>query len=234
MWFALAMSGVLVLYNNVANRWPLFQGAAYVPLNLTVTAAVTLLCAVSLGLSRSELGLTGDRLDVAVSVVALNIFVFGVFTIARSRHAHRIADKRVADLRGGKLLYQVLVRVPLGTAVTEELLFRGVLFALWSEAGQSVPASALWASIAFGLWHITPTIVGVRMNDAHASSRKVGTAVVGAIILTTLAGLGLTWLRLWTGGLVAPIVLHAGVNSIGTLAAVEGARACGKPPRPFR
>lgn len=43
--------------------------------------------------------------------------------------------------------------------------------------------------------------------------------MVGAVLATTIAGLGLTWLLVWSGGLLAPIVLHAGVNSVGAVAA---------------
>jgi membrane protease YdiL (CAAX protease family) len=100
-----------------------------------------------------------------------------------------------------------------------------MLFAAWSAVGLSILGAALCSSIAFGLWHIAPTVNGVRINDPDASERKVRAAVLGAMLLTTVAGLGLTWLRVETGGLLAPIVLHAGINSIGALAAVNACRS---------
>jgi membrane protease YdiL (CAAX protease family) len=118
----------------------------------------------------------------------------------------------------------VLARIPLGTAVTEEVLFRGVLFAVWRDVGISSLNAALFASLAFGVWHVSPTIFGIRINDPQASGQRLWAAVTGAVLFTTVAGLGLTWLRLRTGGLLAPIVLHGGINSVSALAAVRAGR----------
>ena len=224
MWFAFSLSLVIVAYNNVVNRWAPFHGAAYVPLNLTFTGIVTVATATTLSLSRSELGLEGDIGDVGVSLAAVAIFGVGAFALARSRYAHRIADRRVANLRGPKLAFYVLARIPLGTALTEEVLFRGVLFAVWSDVGMSSFGAAMFASLAFGLWHVSPTIIGMHINDPQASRHKLWAALAGAVLLTTVAGLGLTWWRLRTGGLVAPIVLHGGINSMGALAGVIAGR----------
>ena len=224
MWFALSLSLVIVAYNNVVNRWAPFHGAAYVPLNLAFTGVVTIVSATTLSLSRAELGLEGDVGDAGASLAAVAVFGVGAFTLARSRHAHRIADRRVANLRGPRLASYVLARIPLGTAVTEEVLFRGVLFAVWSDLGMSSFGAALSASLAFGLWHVSPTIIGVRINDPQASRHKLWAAVAGSVLLTTVAGLALPWWRLHTGGLVAPIVLHGGINSISALAGVMAGR----------
>jgi uncharacterized protein len=224
MWFALAISSLTVAYNNLINRWGPFHGAAYVPVNLTFAGAVTFATAVELDLSRTDLGLLDGVIPALAAVAAVALFGIGALAIARSRHAHRIADRRVAGLRGGALAYHVLVRIPLGTAVTEEVLFRGVLFAAWRDAGLGNFGAALYASLAFGLWHVSPTIIGVRMNDPGASRSTLWAAVVGAVLLTTIVGMGLTWLRLQSGGLLVPIVLHGGVNSMGALAAVMAGR----------
>lgn len=220
MWVALALSIAAVAHNNIANRWRPFHGAAYVPVNLAFAAAIAAICASALGLSRDDLGLRGDWGDAAVGLGLVAIFAIGAFALAGSPHGHRIADRRVVDLRGSALAFYVLVRIPLGTAVAEEVVFRGALFAAWRDTGAPSLVAALCASTAFGLWHVAPTIVGVRMNDASASRRKLVVAVVAGVLLTTIAGVALTWLRLESGGLIAPIVLHGGINSVGALAAV--------------
>lgn len=101
------------------------------------------------------------------------------------------------------------------------------MFAAWRAAGTSTVVAAVCSSVAFGLWHITPTIIGIRMNDPCASRRKVSLGVLGAVLFTTVAGLGLTRLRVWSRGLLGPIVLHAGINSV---AAVAAARVQGREP----
>jgi uncharacterized protein len=224
MWFAFSLSLVIVVYNNVVNRWTPFHGAAYVPLNLTFTGAIALVAAATLALSRAEVGLEGDIRDAGVAFTAVAVYALGAFALAGSRHAHRIADKRVTGLRGSELAFYVLVRIPLGTAVAEEVIFRGILFAAWRDVGFSSFGAALFSSFAFGLWHVSPTIQGIRINDPNASTHKLWAAVAGAVLLTTAAGLGLTWLRLRTGGLAAPIVVHGGINSVSALAAVRAGR----------
>jgi membrane protease YdiL (CAAX protease family) len=222
MWCALALSVIVVAYNNVVNRWKSFRGVVYVPLNLTFAAAIAFIAPADL--SAPEFGVQGVLLDLAMSGAAVACFALGAFALAGSRHAHLIADKRVEDKRGSALIYYMLVRIPLGTAVTEELVFRGVLFASWRAAGMSTAGAAVCASVAFGLWHISPTAIGVRMNDPAASFRKIRVAVAGAVLLTTIAGLALSWWRIESGSLLGPIVVHGGVNSLGALAAVKAIR----------
>lgn len=224
MWVALLLSGVAVAYNNVVNRWEPFHTSAYVPLNLAFATGVTVAAALLLGLSRSDLGLRGDFEEAGLVVALVCLFGLVAFALGASPYGRWVADRRVVGLRGGALAFYVLVRIPLGTAVVEEVVFRGVLFAAWRDAGTPTFVAALWASAAFGLWHVAPTIIGVRINDPDAARVKVAAAVLAAVVLTTIAGLGLTWLRLESGGLVAPILLHAGINSVGALAAVKAGR----------
>ncbi len=48
-----------------------------------------------------------------------------------------------------------LVRIPLGTAVFEEILFRSVFFAFVVRL-RDVRTGIIATSIVFGLWHIVP------------------------------------------------------------------------------
>ncbi len=222
MWLPLALSAVVVAYNNLVNQSGQFQSWAYVPTNLAfagIVSGVTVLLGTAWRASIAPVGTLHPF--VVVAVVAFALVIFG---IARSSHAHRIADERVAGLRGGALAYYTLIRIPFGTAVTEELLFRGVLFALWLNAGVSVAGAAVASSIAFGMWHVAPTMIALRINDPAVWKQKVWTAVIGAVLLTTVAGLGLTWLRVETGGLLAPIMLHAAINSVGAVGALIASR----------
>ncbi|MQB02042.1 MAG: CPBP family intramembrane metalloprotease, partial [Actinobacteria bacterium] len=207
-------------YNSVINRWGPFHRGAYVPVNLAFAAVVTVVAATTLDLSPRELGLSADAGSAVLPVSAVALFAIGALVLARSRHGHRIADRRVADLHGARLAYHLWVRIPLGTAVAEEVIFRGVLFAAWAAQGHPDMSAAAYASVAFGLWHVSPAIIGVRMNDPGASTRRLAIAALGAVVLTTFVGLVLTWLRVETGGLLSPILLHAGINSSAALAAV--------------
>lgn len=223
MLLAPSLSVVVVAYNNLINRWGHFHGSAYVPVNLLFACGVVVAATIS-GVSIAELLGHSEARDVLVPLAVVAVYAIGASALARSRYAHRLADRRVEGLRGGPLAYHVLIRIPLGTAVAEEVIFRGAIFAVWRHAGKSLIAAAVWASIAFGLWHITPTILGLRSNYPGAPASRAFIAVAGAVALTTAAGLGLTWVRVESEGLVAPVVLHGGINSVSALAAIAAGR----------
>ena len=59
------------------------------------------------------------------------------------------------------------LRIPIGTTVFEELLFRSVLFALLVRL-RDVCVAVIMSSIVFGLWHVAPR--GSRPQTARAPS----------------------------------------------------------------
>ena len=91
-------------------------------------------------------------------------------------------DTRVGDASTAQMLWVVLVQIPLGTVVLEEVAFRGVLPALMgaSPAIRWRWGPVLGASLLFGCWHILPSI---GMNNANAA---VGDALGSDQLLTTL------------------------------------------------
>lgn len=211
----------LALYNNVANLWPPFNRAAYVPANLLASGAVLFAAAVALDLTSRDLGLA----DLSVPDLALGgaigaAMAAPLLLLARTRKgAHALADRRVSDLRGRALAYQTLVRVPLGTALLEELAFRGVLFAAWRGEGELT--AYLVSSLVFGLWHVAPAATMVRVNSPGA---RLAPPVLGTVALTALGSAALVWLRVETGSLAAAFALHATLNSLATLAGATAGR----------
>lgn len=215
----------LALYNNVANLWPPFNRAAYVPANLLTTAALLAVAVSGLDLSRRELGLAGLSLADAVLGAAIGAAIAAPLLVATAtrRWARLVADRRVGGLRGWGLAYQTVVRVPLGTALLEEVAFRGVLFAAWRSEGEL--AAYVVASAVFGVWHVAPAATMVRVNTPRAG---LAWPVAGTVVLTALAGAALTWLRVETGSLAAPFALHATLNSLATLAGATAGRRLGR------
>lgn len=215
----------LALYNNLANLWPPFNRAAYVPANVAATAALLVVAKQALGLSAGELGVAGvSPADVALGLAAGAALAAPLLVLAATeRGARVIADRRVSGLRGGALAYQVLVRVPLGTALLEEVAFRGVLFGAWREEGAA--AAYAVSAVAFGLWHVVPATTMVRVNFPRAGLLR---PVAATVAFTAVAGLGLAWLRVETGSLGAPLALHASLNSLATLAGARAGRRVGR------
>lgn len=217
----LALALALVAYNSGMNRLPAFHGRLYVPLNLALSAAALILGILALDLDRPALGLgSGQGGGLVLGVVLGALAAAPALLSLRAGAASVLADDRLADITWAHAAYRALIRVPLGTALPEELLFRGVLYGALASQMAPVPA-ALWSSLAFGLWHITPTHNLLRENGLTAGRSRTAVAlpVAAGVVLTAVAGVALVWLRIATGGLAAPFALHATVNSLGTVAA---------------
>jgi membrane protease YdiL (CAAX protease family) len=221
---ATALVVALAAAGNIAtNR--LAPAALYVPTALVVAAAAVALavrvggCGVrDLGLARADLS-SGLRLGaVAMAVVA------GLLAVGLALPATRelFADRRVDEHSVAALPYATLVRIPLGTALLEETLFRGVLLGLGVRQWPPWVAVA-WSSALFGLWHVLPASGLAGYNPAVAGTLQgaggrlaVTAAAVGA---SALAGVLLCWLRLRAGSLLAPVLLHATTNGLAYAAA---------------
>lgn len=211
------LSLFLLVYNNMLNFWRPYHGWTYVPLNVGTASLITTVTLELLDETPASLGLVhpaSSLVGFAIGVAAAVPFFIALLVPGGSR---LIADRRFGSESVAKTVYRMLIRVPLGTALLEELAFRGALFALLAPKG--VWVATLISSIAFGFWHIGPTIQTVLANRPHATRAAVTKVVVGAVIFATIAGLVLASLRVLTGSLAAPFALHATFNALTTLAA---------------
>ena len=184
--------GVLVVHNLVTNLW--FTGQWYVRVNLATAALVAWVGGVDLSWGEAT---------VWPALVVLGAVAAAV-VVPRTRRL--FADQRMAGVDGWGTGWRALVRIPLGTVVLEEVAFRGVLPVLLSP----VVAAGL-----FGMWHVTPTVRGLQLNDLAPSVPLVGVAVA----TTTVVGLALNAVAGASGGLLAPALVHAAANSGTTVAA---------------
>lgn len=133
----------------------------------------------------------------------------GLIMLSSDSLRSHLADPRIASLSKSQAATQILVRIPIMTALIEEAVFRGVLHGALIAI---YPAPvALWGgAVLFGLWHIGPGI-----DQAHASDRRslAGLAhVMVTVIATTVGGAGLVWLRMETGSIWVPFAVHAALN----------------------
>jgi uncharacterized protein len=122
---------------------------------------------------------------------------------------------------GRAALWTVLVVIPLGTVLPEELAFRGLLLALLGRRYGQLTASLLSSGL-FGLWHVLPSLAGGTANATMASvvgADAAGTMVrvVVTVVFTSLAGVVLCWLRRRSGSLLAPVLAHWTVNGLGVI-----------------
>jgi membrane protease YdiL (CAAX protease family) len=122
---------------------------------------------------------------------------------------------------GRAALTAILVVVPLGTVLPEELAFRGLLPSLLA-CRFGVLAATLLASGVFGIWHVLPSLGGGAANAAIAEVVGADAAgsmlrVVVTVLFTSAAGVVLCWLRQRSGSLLAPLLVHWTVNGLGVI-----------------
>src|SRR5690606_7882640 len=128
---------------------------------------------------------------------------------------------------------EVLLQVPVGTVLLEEVGFRGVVYGLAERAHGPLAATAVSSGL-FGLWHVLPALDAYRANPAAAAllakppKRDENSAVaaenamkmgrvnftLGTVAGTTGAGVIFCELRR-RYGLLAPALVHWATNAFG-------------------
>ncbi|NEM06904.1 CPBP family intramembrane glutamic endopeptidase [Geodermatophilus normandii] len=223
--FVVVLVAILAVWNNIVVPQVPDSTASYVGVN-GAASAVLVVAARWTGLTWAELGLGRRRLwaglqwgGACFAAVAL------AFTVAVTVPALRplLTDARTADLTAGDVAAEVLVRIPLGTVLWEEVAFRGVLLAALARVLPLRRAVAA-AAIVFGVWHVRPTLSGLEANDLVDAAWLRTLAVLGVCTFTAAAGALLCWLRLRSGSLLAPALLHLATNTLGTVAATAAHR----------
>jgi membrane protease YdiL (CAAX protease family) len=218
---------VLAAANAVNNQ---LAPGLYVPV-CVITAALLVLIARRSGLTADDLGLGRDsarrglRWGLLLATAVVAVYVAGL-AVPFTRGAFQ--DERAAELTAGEVVYRVLIRVPLGTVLLEEVAFRGVLWAMaerrWGHLRATVLSSAL-----FGLWHVLPSRGLTRANTAAealfgTTPAGVALAMTTAVVGTALAGALLCELRRRSGSLIPPMALHYALNSTGYVLAWVASR----------
>jgi membrane protease YdiL (CAAX protease family) len=203
----------------VVTRLPGYPGS-YVVANVAAAGALLAAARVS-RLSWEDLGLARRRLPAGLSWGGASFALVACgYAVALAVPGLRplLTDARVAGLDGGELAYQVLVRIPLGTVLWEEVAFRAVLLAALSRL-VSVRAATAASAAVFGIWHIRPTLSALAANDFVGGPVLRALAVLLGCLFTALAGVLFACLRLRSGSLLPPALLHLAANTLGTLAA---------------
>ncbi|WP_371478604.1 lysostaphin resistance A-like protein [Kitasatospora sp. NBC_00315] len=220
---AVAATVLLLVAANVLNNR--IAPSAYL-ITAPVTAALLLLLLrlaggtwADAGLDRAGWGRGARWAAVLIALVAAVYLAGALFPPTRGL----FADRRTQGDGAGTVAFEVLVRLPLGTVLLEELAFRGVLYGLlWK--GWGVKVATIGSSVLFGLWHVLPSLhLG---EDKPALGSLFGHSVVGVVVVeagtvlfTGLAGVLFCELRRRSGSLLAPAGLHWATNALGIVTA---------------
>ena len=192
-------------------------------LNISITALAILL-GFSFGLNLEQMGLALNKIlpGIFVAIAAVAIIVVFTSIVATIPVLRRFfLGDNLARASGKLITYEATIRVPFGTALIEEVIFRGVLLGLLLQHN-SAAVAILLSAIIFGLWHIFPTIAMLENNKILAKAnkdlkrRKYG-SIIGVIIITASAGVVFAWLRIISNSVLAPWLVRGTINSSGML-----------------
>ncbi|HEX5141150.1 MAG TPA: CPBP family intramembrane glutamic endopeptidase [Dehalococcoidia bacterium] len=174
------------------------------------------------GVRASDMGLDPKqamRGSVFGAIASLPIAIGMVYGASNDRAKAFYGEESIAAAPVSLAVYETCIRIPFGTALPEEIVFRGCLQALLARERSTLAADSM-SSLLFGLWHVTPTLR--RMNlYAFSKGRPAAfqvlwlAATVGA---TTVSGLALVGLRRASGSVVAPWIAHSTANGVGYMA----------------
>ena len=228
--FAITSCAVLAAYNNLAGMLP-WHGRRYTLFNVCATGAALAAAAAS-GLTATDIGLGREQLRPGLRLGSrLAAATAAGWLVVAAAPATRpvLGDRRIAGLTGRAVAYQVLVRIPLGTVLWEETAFRGVVLAALRRVMPGGAAVAVCSGV-FGIWHIVPTAGALRANGLAAGRGKTVAAVTAGVAVTATGGVLLSWLRIRSGSLAAPVLLHLATNCTGPVVAFAVARLATADP----
>ena len=213
----LGVLALVVYANTIGNE--VLSPPWYIPFNAGILTAALVLAHTS-GVTWTSMGMRADRVRQGLlvgGVIAAAIVVCVVVLAAVPWTAEALRDERIIERPFGLALYHALIRVPLGTAVYEEVLFRGILFGMLARRTTPL-AAAIWSSLVFGLWHVLPTIDALATNPIGDVLDFGPIGVVAGVAGTFVAGLVFIWLRCYGGSIITPILVHIATNSTAILA----------------
>jgi membrane protease YdiL (CAAX protease family) len=156
------------------------------------------------GVSWANLGLGVNSLGVVLIFAVLAILALE-FVVLKNR----------VQLNG-KNYEELFIRIPIGTALAEELIFRSSLMGLLLQNYSRLAAITV-SSAAFGLWHILPGPGSILATQKIAGWQApvwlaLTSSAILTVIATTVGGIFIGWLRIISGGIVLPWIFHASIN----------------------
>ena len=210
-------ASVLLAHNLIVHR--ALRPPADAALNLASAIGLTAF-ALRTGCTPAELGL--ERADlksglktgsIAAACCSTGIGIAAALPSTRSF----FLDARLRGMSRRETLYHASLRIPVATALAEEIMFRSALHALFARE-HSLRTTMAWTSLIFGLWHILPTLDTFEGNPASNIGRNPARArllaVLGITGATAGAGLYFSYLRLRSGSVAAAVLTHAAINVV--------------------
>lgn len=212
-WGPIALSLLLLAYGNLNSLVPWELRSRYLLIANLALLTLLLFEAVRIGgFSWSSLGLGGASVWRSASLgtgfaVLLAATPVAFLSVAPSITGEPIEYGDIGELSAGAFALRMALWEPLGTAFFEETAFRGVLYA--KTAAASSEMRAVWLSSAvFGLWHGVITSRTVVESDFVDIPWLLPPVIALCLAGTAFGGLVFAFLRLRTGHIAGPFMVH--------------------------
>jgi membrane protease YdiL (CAAX protease family) len=182
---------------------------------VVVLATVSWWAHYSARLSREELGLCGKQWKSSVVIGALVGCLLAILSVAFLAFPFLLAEparyQEIQDLSPLVLLWRLGAELTIATALTEEILFRGILQALFKRSLNTVRA-LIATNVVFALWHLAINALTLQQNAVvlpfipAAFAQAIG--YLGSLLAVGIGGVILSILRERTNHLAGSIAAH--------------------------
>jgi membrane protease YdiL (CAAX protease family) len=216
---AVAVSLALVLLSNSLALFTYATGLdrqlVYVPWALVLLMAALWWTRTPSGPSWAEIGLSGGQWKqsavlgtVSGLAIAVPLVLFLAFPFLL---AEPIRYREIQDLDVLGLLWRLGVELTVATVLTEEILFRGILQALFKRSLRTTQA-LISTNVVFALWHLVINALSIQQNMLvlplipPVVAQAIG--YHGSLIAVGIGGLILSILRERTNHLAGSIGMH--------------------------
>ena len=213
MWVAVGLSIILLIYSNATSAFPdetrqrflLWTNLALLAALLAWALRWARMTAADLGLERKRAAgsaLFGIVISVLAAIPPVAFIAFAPLFSASGVEAPEITERS-----GAGMAYFLLFRQPVGTALFEEVTFRGVLYGAWHRLGGDRTA-LLATSAVFAAWHLVITSRTVAESGVVSNPAAVVAGVIVSLAGLFVGGLIFAYLRWHTRSIAAAVTAH--------------------------
>jgi membrane protease YdiL (CAAX protease family) len=218
----LLLSFLLLLYSNLTSLSEPERREEFLLYSNLGLLSLLLLWARWAGFTLPELGLAGAQARAsALWGIALGLVLalppVAFIALAPFVTGEPVQAGEINDLSGSEMALRLAFRVPVGTALFEEVAFRGVLYAFWLRA-TDLRRTVLGTGIVFALWHVVITFKSVTESEVVEAAPLIALGYLGSLLGLFVGGAAFALLRWRTGGVAGPFFFHWIVVALMTLA----------------
>jgi membrane protease YdiL (CAAX protease family) len=213
----------LFTYNNVVNFLPpTLHAPLYVWMNLGVLLLVWIWSRHHLNLTLSDIGCTrhniGKSILYGLILSAVVIIPFVILLWLLPGLGFSVKTPRLETIAKDIFWWRIFIRIPIGTAFFEEMLFRGIFYGYLAKK-LSQARTVFITSLFFGFWHIMPAFRVVSRDLQIAAPFPFVALWLLLILGSIVGGILFAWTRYRSRNITGCVLAHALINVLSLVGA---------------